>query len=57
MQGGIVVKTGDTTILLKDIAGAENFRFRIGQRLGVSSQTGLLLELRRRIEELERLIK
>jgi len=57
VQRGIVVKTGDTTILLKDIAGAENFRFRIGQRLGVSNQTGLLLELRRRIEELERLIK
>jgi len=53
---GIVVKTGDSTILLLDVDGDSEIRFRIGQRLGRNCAS-IVDELLQRINSLEQSIR
>lgn len=51
-NNGIVVKTGDATILLVDVVPPSGLRFRIGQRLGLN-YSAIVRNLLQRIELLE----
>jgi methionyl-tRNA formyltransferase len=54
-NNAIVVKTGDSTILLVDVLPPPGIRFRIGQRLGLN-YSSIMRDLLRRIELLEQLL-
>jgi len=53
---GIVVKTGDSTILLMEASPPTRARFRIGQRFGENTAQ-MLRDLLRRIESIERVAR
>jgi methionyl-tRNA formyltransferase len=55
-DNGIVVKTGDSTILLVDVVSAAEIRYRIGLRLGLDYGS-IVRQLLQRIDSLEQSIR